>query len=142
MHAENPYAPPTATKRDVIDGIDSHWYLTRIQKYFRRMGIAALTYIVVVIVLTITPQLRNGKFRIPETVGPLVWCALLAWLFITMIRIGRLPDDQFPKHYKRARWVAILAGSLFLPILGLPAFITLWRLSLYNESLRINPKPN
>jgi hypothetical protein len=106
------------------------------------MGIGALVYIGIVIVFTITTQLRKGSFRIPETVGPLVWCALLAWLFITMIRIGRLPEDQFPKHYKKARWVAILAGTLFLPILGLPAFISLRRLSLYNQSLKPNPNPN
>jgi hypothetical protein len=142
MHVENPYAPPTTTNRDANDAVDAHWYLARIQKYFRRMGIGALIYIGVVIVFTITTQLRKGNFRIPETFGPLVWCALLAWLFITMIRIGRLPEDQFPKHYKNARWVAILAGTLFLPILGLPAFISLRRLSLYNESLKTNPRPN
>jgi hypothetical protein len=140
MHAENPYAPPTAPNRDVAEAVDAHWYLTRIQKYFRRMGIGALIYIGVVIVGTMTTQLRKGNFRIPETVGPLVWCALLGWLFTTMIRIGRLPEDQFPKHYKQARWVAILAGTLFLPILGLPAFISLRRLSLYKESLEITPR--
>ena len=142
MHAENPYAPPTATSQGVMDAIDAHWYLVRIQKYFRRMGIAALIYIGGVIVFTITTQLRNGKLRIPDTVGPLVWCAFLAWLFITMIRIGRLPEDQFPNHYKKARWVAILAGALFLPILGLPAFISLRRLSLYNDLLKTNQRPN
>ena len=138
MHAENPYAPPTATNRGVNDAVDAHWYLTRIQKYFRRMGIGGLVYIGVVIVLHITTQLRRGSFRITETAGPLVWCALLAWLFITMIRIGRLPEDQFPKHYRKARWIAILAGTLFLPILGLPAFISLRRLSLYSELLKTN----
>ncbi|MCY2977725.1 MAG: hypothetical protein NTU79_03565 [Planctomycetota bacterium] len=142
MHAENPYAPPTATNRDANDAVDAHWYLAQIQKYFRRMGIGALIHIGVVIVFTITTQLRKGNVRIPETVGPLVWCALLVWLFITMIRIGRLPEDQFPKHYKKARWVAILAGTLFLPILGLPAFISLRRLSLYKKSLKTNPNPN
>ena len=142
MHAENPYAPPTAINRDANDAVDAHWYLARIQKYFRRMGIGALIYIGVVIVFTITTQLRNGNFRIPEAVGPVVWCALLTWLFTTMIRIGRLSEDQFPKHYNKARWVAILAGTLFLPILGLPAFISLRRLSLYNESLKTNPPPN
>jgi hypothetical protein len=142
MHAENPYAPPTATNRVMTDAVDAHWYLTRIQKYFRRMGIGALIYIGVAIVLAITTQLRKGRFGIPETVGPLVWCALLSWLFITMIRIGRLPEDQFPKHYKKARWVAILAGSLFFPIFGLPAFISLWRLSLYSKTLKTNPHLN
>ena len=142
MHAENPYAPPKAANRDVNVAVDAHWYLTRIQKYFRRMGIGALIYIGVVIAFTVTTQLWKGTFRIPETVGALVWCALLAWLFITMIWIGRLPEDQFPKHYRTARWVAILAGTLFLSILGLPAFISLRRLSLYNESLKTNPHPN
>jgi hypothetical protein len=142
MSAENPYAPPTTANQNVIIAVDSTWYLTRIQKYFRRMGIGALVYIGVVIVFTITSQLPKGNFRIPQTVGPLVWCLLLAWLFVTMIRIGRLPEEQFPKHYKKARWVAIIAGTLFFPILGLPAFISLRRLSLYNETLKTTSNPN
>jgi hypothetical protein len=120
MSAENPYASPNAAKQNVIIAVDSTWYLTRIQKYFRRMGIGALVYIGVVIVFTITSQLPKGNFRIPQTVGPLVWCLLLAWLFVTMIRIGRLPEEQFPKHYKKARWVAIIAGTLFFQYSGCP----------------------
>lgn len=142
MHAENPYSPPTTTNRDVNDAVDAHWYLVRIQKYFRRMGIGALIYIGVAFVFIVATQLRKESLQIPEIVGPLVWFALLSWLFIAMIRIGRLPEDQFPKHYKKARWVAILAGTLFLPILGLPAFISLRRLSLYNEFRKTYPHSN
>jgi len=47
-----------------------------------------------------------------------------------------------PRNYKKARWMAIRAGTLFLPILGLPALISLRRLSLYNETFKINPHPN
>ncbi|MFO0942965.1 MAG: hypothetical protein U0930_19685 [Pirellulales bacterium] len=139
MDLENPYAPPTSTTRDVNEAVDAHWYLERIQKYFRRMGIAGLVYLGVVFVFVITTELQEGTFRIPDAIGPLLWCSLLAWLNIAMIRMGRLPDDQFTKHYKKARWVTILVGTLFLPILGIPAFVTLRRLSLYNESLKTNP---
>lgn len=133
MHDDNPYAPPSATSLD--DGtttVDARWYLTRVQKYFRRMAIAGLIYTGVLILITIATQLRSETLQNPETAGTLVWSAFLAWLFITMIRIGRLPEDEFPKHYKKARWVVILVGTIFLPILGLPAIISLRRLSRYN----------
>lgn len=142
MHPVNPYAPPSVPNQDIAATVDVHWYLERIQKYFRRMGIGALIYVGFVGGLTITTQMCEGTFGTSETAGPLVWCALLAWLFISMIRIGRVPENQFPKHYTKARWVAIIAGALFLPILGLPAFISLHRLSQYNRLLKTHPHPD
>ncbi len=140
MHDDNPYAPPKAANRDSVVQIDAGWYLIRIQKYFRRMGMGGLIYVSFLIVILTMTQLSKGTFQIPDTFGPLVWCGLLTWFFITMIRIGKLPEDQFPKHYKKARWIAIFAGTLFLPILGLPAFISLRRLTMYNEMLKNNPR--
>jgi hypothetical protein len=139
MHDDNPYAPPEAANRDLIVDVDASWYLLRIQKYFRRMGIGGLIYVSFLIVFLTISQLSKRNFQIPEIVGPLVGCGLLAWFFIAMIRIGQLPEDQFPKHYKKARWLAIFAGTLFLPILGLPAFISLRRLTMYNEMQKNNP---
>jgi hypothetical protein len=138
MPIENPYAPPTATIPGKTVDCDARWYLTRIQKCFRRMGIGALVYIVVAIVVTTTIEIRRPAIRIPQTVGPLVWSAIFGWIFLTMIRLGRLPEEEFPKHYKKARWITILAGTIFLPILGIPAYISLRRLTLYNEARKSN----
>ena len=139
MHTEeNPYSPPATSIAVHSNDCDPKWYLTQAQKYYRRMGVGSLAYIGFVIVFTTTRQLRQGRLDIPETVGSIVWCALLAWLFITMIRIGYIPETEFPAHYKKARWIGIIAGALFFPILGLPAYISLRRLHRYN--LLVNPE--
>ena len=139
MHTEEkPYSPPATSIAVHSNDCDPKWYLTQAQKYYRRMGVGSLAYIGFVIVFTTTRQLRQGRSDIPETVGSIVWCALLAWLFITMIRIGYIPETEFPAHYKKARWIGIIAGALFFPILGLPAYIALRRLHRHN--LLVNPE--
>jgi hypothetical protein len=128
---QNPYAPSVESAK-LAEVKNAKWHLDRVQKYFRRMGFAGLLYTGCVFVLTITIQLQSGKLRIPETVGSLVLFGLMAWLFIDMIRIGYLPEAQFSAHYTKARWILIVVGTVFLPILGVPAFISLRRMTQYN----------
>lgn len=129
----NPYAPSPSMTAVHGNDKDAAWYLSKVQKYFRRMGIGSLVYMAIAIVVLVATQLMRSAVDIPETVGTLAWCALLAWLFISMVRVGYLSEAEFPLHYQKARWIAIIAGTLFLPILGLPAFISLRRLSKYDS---------
>ncbi len=56
---------------------------------------------------------------------------ILLAFFGAMIRTAtRLPGD-FERLYKRARWLGILAGAFGFPILTIPAFIGVSRLSKY-----------
>lgn len=132
MSDTNPYAPPVASASAKADGKDASWYLNRVQKYYRRMGTAMLAYIGIVVVVAGVSKTTDGSLRVADIAGPLVWCALLTWLFAAMVRIGYVSHADFPAYYKRARWIGIIAGALFLPILGLPAFISVRRLTRYN----------
>ncbi len=71
----------------------------------------------------------------------IVWVTPLGWLFVTMIRVADVPHPEFPRHYVKARWVGIIAGALFFPLLTIPAFISVRRLSLYNR-LRLANSPS
>jgi len=129
----NPYTPPVVTPSALPDQRDASWYLHSVQKYYRRMGIAMLTYICIVAVLSIAGQALEGSITLASIGAPLIWCSLLVWLCAAMIKIGYVSPDDFPSCYRKARWVGIIAGAMFLPILGLPAFISLRRLSRYNS---------
>jgi hypothetical protein len=133
---KNPYAPPATTTSALPDERDASWYLHSVQKYYRRMGIAMLTYICIVAAISIVGQALEGSITWASIGGPLLWCSFLAWLFVAMIKIGYTPQDEFPSSYKKARWVGIFAGAMFLPILGLPAFISLRRLTRYKALIQ------
>ena len=84
-----------------------------------------------VIPMALYQLLTDESARRGEMVGvPIMATAILIY-FGTMIRTAmRLPDD-FERLYKRARWLGVLAGAFGFPILTIPAFIGVSRLSKY-----------
>ncbi|TWU16286.1 hypothetical protein [Allorhodopirellula heiligendammensis] len=132
---ENPYAPPSGALTSEVVQRPASWYLSRVQKYYRWMGFGMLSYLVIAVIVAIVDQLHYGSFRLRDAVGPLIWCLFLTWLFAAMIRIGYTAPEKFPQRYQQARWIGIIAGALFLPILGIPAFISVRRLTRYHQCL-------
>jgi hypothetical protein len=62
---------------------------------------------------------------------------MLAMFFFSGAMIqtaAQLPND-FERRYRRARWLGILAGAFGFPILTIPAFIGVSRLSKYREMI-------
>ena len=82
---DNPYAPPIASTCIVRDERDASWYLRKVQQYYRRMGIAMMAYVAIVAVVATVGASLDGSLRLADMVGPLVWCSVLTWLFMTMI---------------------------------------------------------
>ncbi len=136
---DNPYAAPNGVASIQRGDRDASWYLHHVQKYYRRMGIAGLTYVGLLVIGTVIGQAIDESFQVEHILGMSVWFTLLTWLFVTMIRIGYVPPADFPSHYTTARWTGIIAGAMFLPILGFPALVSVCRLTRYNAL--VNTKP-
>ncbi|HBJ38274.1 MAG TPA: hypothetical protein DDZ51_26685 [Planctomycetaceae bacterium] len=97
------------------------------------MGLVGLAYVGLLVIGTAATQSIDERPIISNIFGMTVWCSLLTWLFVTMIRISNVPHADFQSHYTKARWSGIIAGAMFLPILGLPAMISVRRLTRYHE---------
>jgi hypothetical protein len=136
----NPYAPPHITTTNRRDDRDAAWHLHHVQKYYRRMGLVGLSYVGLLVIATAASQAIDEQLKIANIFGIAAWCSLLAWLFVTMIRIGNIPHADFPSHYTKARWAGIVAGAMFLPILGLPALISVRRLTRYHELIHVKSR--
>ncbi len=128
----NPYAPPHIGTTTHRGDRDASWYIHHVQKYYRRMGLVGLSYVGLLIIGTAVSQAIDEPLQIAHIFGMTIWCSLLTWLFVTLIRISNVPHADFPSHYTKARWVGIIAGAMFLPILGFPAMISVRRLTRYH----------
>ncbi len=75
----------------------------------------------------------NQSMLLGEKVGPPI-CMVAVFIYFAamIINANRLPND-FGRCYKRARWLSILAGAFGFPLLTVPAFIGVWRLSKYRN---------
>ncbi len=96
------------------------------------MGLVGLSYVGLLVIGTAASQAIDELPKIGDLFGMTVWCSLLTWLFVTMIRISNVPHADLPSHYTKARWSGIIAGAMFLPILGFPAMISVRRLTRYH----------
>ena len=84
--------------------------------------------------MTLYDLLSNERPAPPqEMAGGLTVMAAMLIFYATMIRTAmRLPHD-FERLYKRAHWLGILAAAIGFPLLTIPAFIGVARLSKYRK---------
>ena len=129
LHETNPYAAPTANTEEW----DASWHLNRAQKYYRRMGGGMLIYCAANLIISGILQFAESTLGIADVVAGLIFAAPLAWLFLALVRLGRVVPQEFPLYYKKARWSGIIAGGLFFPLLSVPAFIALRSLTKYQD---------
>ncbi len=123
----NPYAPPASP----ADATPAEWYLASACRCFKGIGWAAVVYVACVIPFALYELLTAESPLLGEMIGMPTMMAATLVFFGTMIRTAmRLPSD-FERLHKRARWLGILAGAFGFPILTIPAFIGVSRLSKY-----------
>jgi hypothetical protein len=130
----NPYAPPATTG----DARHADWYLASACRYFKGIGYLMIVYLICVIPITVYQILTDESPRMGEMIGaPMMMVAMLLF-FTAMIRTAvGLPND-FPRLYRKARWLGILTGAFGFPILTIPAVIGVSRLSKYRTLVDVN----
>lgn len=133
LPAENPYLPPAVCAADEAEDGEAAWYLASALKYYRRMGIAMLLLYSTPVAIIVTVAFLNNEFDTATALGQLAVWSLMTGLFAALVWLGCLPHSDFPARYGKARWVGLIAGSLFLPVIGLPAFIAVRRLARYHS---------
>lgn len=124
----NPYASPASI---IDDARQSAWYLASACRYFKRISYVMIVYWICVIPLSLYRLLNDDATGMRELIGVPTMMAFILLFFGALLQTAlRLPYD-FERLYKRARWLGILAGAFGFPILTIPAFIGVSRLSKY-----------
>jgi len=127
--AENPYASPQCV--EVQDDAES--LLKATTKLYRRMGWFGIAYFSFIYPFTIVGQLSEGHFEVVPAIAGTIICGLMLAFFAIMIKTAKHLADDLDRYYRRARWLGILAGALFFPILTVPAFLAVRRLERYRD---------
>ena len=123
----NPYASPASPGA----ARQAEWYLASACRYFKAIGWLAIIYLMCVIPIALYQVFTDESPLVGEMVGMPIMMAAMFVFFGTMIRTAmRLPGDV-DRLYKQARWLGILAGACGFPLLTVPAFIGVARLSKY-----------
>ncbi len=128
----NPYSAPLSAT-DLSDARHSDWYLASACRYLHGIGCAVIVYCFAVIPFWLHDIITSAAPHMSMVVGiPLVVTALFAFSVAMIKTAGQLPTE-FPRRYRRARWLGILAGAIGFPVLSIPAFLSVWRLSTYRN---------
>ncbi len=123
----NPYASPATFS----DARQADWYLASACRYFKWIGWVVIVYMSCASSIALYELFIDELPLVGAIIGGATMMAATLLFFGTMIRTAmRLPDD-FERLHKRARWLGILAGAFGFPILTVPAFIGVSRLSKY-----------
>ncbi len=124
----NPYAAPISTG----NAREPDWYLFSACRYFKGIGYVSLAYIV----FYVTPMLlyltlTDESCPLGVKIGVLFMLLGMSIFCMAMIRTAKQLPLDFERHYRRARWLGILSGAFGFPLLSIPAFIGVSRLSRY-----------
>ena len=129
--AENPYASPLLVEPE--RGVDAIRRAT--VRTFRCLGWAGIVYISLLLLIAFPFVLVEGPPRFGVITGMMVESAVFLAFFAFVIRTaGRLGVD-LTGTYRRARWVAILAATVFFPVLTIPGILALRRLERYRSHM-------
>jgi hypothetical protein len=123
----NPYAPPASTG----DARRADWYLASACRYLKGIGFVMIAYLLCVIPISLYQIFTNESPRMGEMIGAPTMMVAMLLFFGSMIQTAMLLPHDFARLYRRARWLGILAGAFGFPILTIPAFIGVSRLSKY-----------
>ena len=126
MHEVNPYA----STQQIKENRDSSWYLRRVQTYYKRMGWGMIVYIAIAIPFIIYGVMTDKRLLIGEIFGPPILAIAALTFFGMMVHTAGMLETDFDRFYMRARWLGILAGAFVFPILTIPAFVAVRRLSI------------
>lgn len=100
------------------------------------MAWVGITYAVIAFPVLMTAafserQLASGMIVL------LVGC-LMTLFFIFMAKTANGLEHDFHRHYRRARWTAIIVAALFFPIMTIPGILAVRRLERYRSGLPVH----
>ena len=96
-----------------------------------------LTYLTCAFPFWVYELLTDDTMLLGERIGPPIAMLAMLTFFGAMIRNATLLPNEFARRYKRSRWLGILAGAFGFPLLSIPAFIAVARLSKYRTLLLV-----
>jgi hypothetical protein len=123
---ENPYASPTYDEPQV--GTDALRRGT--VRIYHRMGWAGVAYALLVLIVTLC-NFAEHPSEMGIAGGLLLEAALILAFFVFMINTARRLSIDVARNYRRARWLGILAASIFFPIFTIPGILAVRRLERY-----------
>lgn len=129
-NVENPYAPP----EDTVKTEPAAYHRDCACKWFRAMAwfggiFPAMTAAAILFILKV-----KGKGRTPDLETLFVQSVVMSLVAIFVIWISIRLRRDFDKTYKFARWMAVLGGAFFFPILTIPAFMAVSHMEKYRRS--------
>ena len=125
----NPYAAPLSTG----NFREPDWYLASACRYFKGIGYVMLAYLICAIPFWLYELVTDESMLLGEKLGPPIMMLAMFVFFGAMVRNATQLSNDFKRRYKRARWLGILAGAFGFPLLSIPAFIGMSRLSKYRK---------
>ena len=126
----NPYAAPATS--DLLP-TEAKAGLEQACRYLRGMGWGTITYVVFGFSFGVFTVFFNPRVVLIHTGLVCFLLILVLHTGVLMLRVARALPSRFNETYKRARWLAILAGAVFFPVFTLPAYIAISRLESYRR---------
>jgi hypothetical protein len=102
---------------------------------FRCLGWAGVAYISLLLVVGFLFMLAEGPPRLGIVTGMALECGVFLAFFAHVIRTASRLGVDFAGTYRRARWMAILAASIFFPVMTIPGILAIKRLETYRHVL-------
>lgn len=134
--AENPYASPKSLESPA-SATASLKVATRL---FYWMGVFGLAYNFVFVPVAIVIGVTKDGPEFAPIVGATIWCAVNCVLFRWMMTTAKDLGKDFDATYRRARWLGIVAGTLYFPILTVPAILAIRHLESCRQALVGEPE--
>jgi hypothetical protein len=128
---ENPYASPQPF--EVPDSGDA--LLRATTRMYRGIGWAGVAYCLLVCPIAMVAQLWEPTPSLPEVLGGSTLCGLTLAFFMFVLRTANGLEVRFQRTYRRARWLGILAATMFFPLLTWPGILAVRRLERYRTFL-------
>lgn len=140
----NPYAAP---QTNCLHEDELATVLYRAVLIFRRMGWGGLLIFGGVAFIDIAINL--SRYNVVFLVQSTVLCCYAAFFWSILKTAGHL-EENFETSYRRARWIAIIGGAFFFPLLTLPCYFAICHLEEYrrrsqteiHDDATIRPSPS
>jgi hypothetical protein len=106
--------------------------LRKTAKLYRGMGWAGIVYSLVC-AFGMVNALTERQPQWGEALGMFIVATLAAAFFLFLIKTANHLGTTFDESYRRARWLGIIAATLFFPILTVPGILAVHRLERCRE---------
>jgi hypothetical protein len=122
---ENPYASPLCV--EVQEDADSLLYSAT--RLYRITGWCGIAYVLIAYFAAVTPELFEGQLDVGFALGGAMIHSLSIGFFAIIISTANHLAADPRRYRRRARWLGILAATIFFPVLTIPAALAVRRLA-------------